>query len=329
MAEAGTLNLVFMGTPDLAATVLRKVLEWPGGRVVAAYTQPDRPAGRGMALKASPVKELALSCGIPVFQPESLRGAAEQEALGALAPDYLLVAAYGLILPPAVLALPRRFPLNVHTSLLPRYRGAAPIQRAVMNGDTESGVSIMVMEKGLDSGPVVLQQRVPIGPDMTAGALHDQLADVGGDLLTAALEGLENGSLTPRAQDAEHADYAAKLSKADGAIDFSLPVERVHALVRGLTPWPGAHAFLARSGEKLLRVGLEGGKPFAPDRFAGKLTEAPGAVLGLVDGLVAIRCADGIYGVAMLKPAGRGRMDAAGFANGYLQGGQACFLPRE
>lgn len=315
MGKTGPLNLVFMGTPDLAATVLRHVLSWPGGRVRAVYTQPDRPAGRGYALKAPPVKLLAEANGIPVFQPRNFKADADVDALRALEPDFLLVAAYGLILPQRVLDIPRAMPLNVHTSLLPLYRGAAPIQRAIMNGDKESGVTIMGMEAGMDTGPILLQRAVPIGPADTAATLHDTLAALGGSLLIEALEGLASGLVVPVPQDHGKATYAAKLSKADGQLDCSRTVAALDAHIRGVTPWPGAFCTLLRQGHEDLVLGIEAGRP-----LSGNSDAQPGTVLGLMDGCLALVCADGIYGISRLRPAGRKAMDAQAFVNGYLAG---------
>lgn len=328
MGEDRPLRLVFMGTPDLAAEVFRHVLAWTadGSRatVVAAYSQPDRPAGRGLAVKAPPVKAVALEHGIPVHQPLNFKADAEVEALRALSPDYLLVAAYGLILPQRVLDIPRKVALNVHTSLLPRYRGAAPIQRAVMNGDARTGVSIMAMDAGLDTGPVILQRAAPIGPSDTAGTMHDALAKLGGALLVEALEGLEAGTLSPHPQDSGGATYAAKLEKADGAVDFSRGLLAVDALIRGVTPRPGAFAVLEREGEKPVRTVLASGSPLPGDVPAGS---HPGDILGLSGGKLAVCCADGLYGAISLKPAGKSEMDAAAFANGYLRGKKGRFAP--
>jgi methionyl-tRNA formyltransferase len=319
-----------MGTPDLAASVLRQAAAWPGGRIVAAYSQPDRPAGRGLELKAPPVKTLALERGIPVFQPSHFKTDADVDALRALLPDYLLVAAYGLILPQRVLDIPRCLALNVHPSLLPRHRGAAPIQRAVMNGDAETGVSIMAMDAGLDTGPVLLRRSVPIGPRDTAGSMRDTLAELGGRLLVEALAGLAAGRRTAVSQDERGASRAAKLEKADGAVDFAWPARVIDARIRGLTPWPGAFAFLERDGEKPLRVGLADGAPL-PDaaRDAARAADGPaGETMGLIRGRLAVRCADGVFGLSSLKPAGKAAMDAASFVNGYLRGGKrARFLP--
>lgn len=314
---ADPLRLVFMGTPDLAAAVLRHVLEWEEGEVIAAYCQPDRPAGRGLELKAPPVKNLAIERGIPVFQPLNFKSDIDVMLLESLAPDYLLVAAYGLILPHTVLDIPTRAALNVHTSLLPKYRGAAPIQRAVMNGDAVTGVSIMRMDAGLDTGPVLLQETLPITARDTAGTMHDKLAECGGALLIRALEGLEEGALRAVPQDEAGACYAAKLGKNDGALDFSMDVSRIDAIARGVSPWPGAFATLVRDGEKPLRVAFVAG---APMDGASGTDQVPGTVLGLINGRIAVCCGSGVYGVETLKPAGKGAMDAAAFANGYLRG---------
>ena len=320
-----------MGTPDLAATILESLLSWDGGRVAAVYCQPDRPAGRGMALKAPPVKVLALERGLPVHQPLNFKNPDDIAMLRDLEPDYLLVAAYGLILPQRVLDIPRRMALNVHTSLLPRYRGAAPIQRAIMNGDTETGVTIMGMERGMDTGPVVLQRTVPIGPDDTAADLHDVLAGIGGTLLINALEGLEAGNLTPRPQNHENATYAAKLDKSDGAVDFSRSASEIHALVRGVTPWPGACATLQREGQPPMTVTILSGRVADCDGVL-PAESRPGDILpSLVAGGLAVCSGKGIYCIDCLQPSGRKRMDAAAFLNGYLRGhGDARFaLPAE
>ncbi len=320
------LRLVFMGTPGLAAAVLRHVLAWPGGGVVAVYCQPDRPAGRGMSLKEPPVKLLAKERGIPVQQPPHFKSPEAVETLRAYDPDYLLVAAYGLILPQKVLDIPRKAPLNVHTSLLPAYRGAAPIQRAVMNGDDRTGVTVMRMDAGMDTGPVVLRKTVPIGARTTAGELHDMLAEEGGALLLQALEGLEAGMLAPIPQDHARATHAAKLDKADGYVDFSRPAAAVDARVRGVTPWPGATAILERDGEAPLPVTICAGRPLP--RQAGDAAP-PGVLLAgpPVDGHIAVACGDGgLYGIASIRPAGKKAMDAASFFHGYLNGRPAARL---
>ncbi len=327
MGAAEPLRLVFMGTPDLAAAVLDRVLGWAGGVVAAVYCQPDRPAGRGMALKAPPVKELALLREIPVLQPRAFKDDETVAILRSFRPDYLLVAAYGLILPQRVLDVPSRMALNVHTSLLPQYRGAAPIQRAIMDGRAGTGVTIMKMEAGLDTGPVVLQEAVPIGPDETAEELHDVLAGIGGELLVTALEGLESGKLTCIPQDDANASYAAKLEKSDGYLDFSRTGKAIHARRRGVTPWPGAFATLQWEAGGSLDVKILDGRFHGGPPPGGKEQPPAGTIFpALVDNALAVSCADGVYLISRLRPAGRKLMDAAAFMNGYLKGrGSARF----
>ena len=329
------LRLVFMGTPELAATVLKAVLDWPGGTVVAAYTQPDRPAGRGYALKASPVKELALANNIEVHQPLNFKDPAEVEKLAELKPDFLLVAAYGLILPQSVLDIPKYYPVNVHTSLLPKYRGAAPIQRAVMNGDVVSGVTIMKMEAGLDTGPVFLQKALAIDINDTAGVLHDQMAQMGGTLLIEALEKFKCGQLHQRPQDNSKATYASKLSKADGRINFNQTALMVHAQARGVTPWPGAFSTLQKGQPEHTQTGgVEGVMhenmqvKLTPGWLAENLPDdnkpVPGSILGLREKGLAVACSDRVYIIPGLQPAGKKSMPAEAFFNGYLTKCPAC-----
>ena len=235
------MRVVFMGTPDFAATVLRHVAAWPGCEVVAAYCQPDRPAGRGHKLQPPAVKVLAQELGIPVFQPLNFKDEADRAALAGLRPDALVVAAYGLILPQSVLDIPTIGPFNVHGSLLPQYRGAAPIQRAIMDGNHLTGITIMRMERGLDTGPMLLQRALGIGIDDTAATMHDELADLGGRLMVEVLRQYADGDpSTPIPQEEALATYAAKLTKADGHIDWDEDAAVIHARIRGVTPWPGA-----------------------------------------------------------------------------------------
>lgn len=320
-----------MGTPDFAAAILRRVTEWPGGRVVAAYCQPDRPSGRGHKLQAPEVKTLAASLGIPVFQPLNFKEEADRQALAALTPDVLVVAAYGLILPQSVLDIPRLGPFNVHASLLPRHRGAAPIQRAIMEGDTLTGVSIMRMERGLDTGPVAAQRALGIDLADTADKLSAELADLGGRLMVEELERMAAGTpSTLVAQDNARATYAAKLAKADGRIVWDAPAYGIHALIRGVTPWPGAQTlFLAPDREPLpllLTPGMPGeALPIAEG--AAQKRPAPGSILGLVDDRLAVACSDNVYLLSELKPAGSRPMSASAFWNGYCRtGGQTTEL---
>ena len=318
MPQAKSCRIVFMGTPELAAVVLRRLADWPGGEVLAVYTQPDRPAGRGQKLRPSPVKEAALELGLPVRQPENFRDAESVAELAALAPDVLAVAAYGLILPQAVLDIPRLAPLNVHTSLLPRYRGAAPIQRAIMENwqpGAESGVSIMRMEKGLDTGPVYAQRRIALA-EQTAGSLHDALAALGAEALLEVIGELCDGTAVAVPQDEGLASYAAKVFKEDGYVDWSLPLAAVHAQIRGVTPFPGARTLL-QAGELteplLLQIW-----PGEPEAFAGGERPVCGSLRRDKAGL-SVACADGWYRLGRVRPPAKKEMDALALCNGLLQ----------
>ena len=232
----GGLRIVYAGTPDFAVPAL-EALANAGHSIVAVFTQPDRPAGRGRKSQPSPVKQAALACDIPVYQPARLDADARAE-LAALSPDLMVVTAYGLILPPAVLELPRLGCINIHASLLPRWRGAAPIQRAIEAGDPETGVSIMCMDEGLDTGPVLLTRACPITPDDTAATLHDRLAALGGEAIVEAVAGLAGGRLQPRPQPEEGVCYARKLSKAEAVIDWRDAAALIERRVRAFHPWP-------------------------------------------------------------------------------------------
>ncbi len=295
------MKLIFAGTPDFAATALAALVA-AGHDVALVMTQPDRPAGRGMALQASPVKQLAERHGLPVFQPATLKDPAAQERVRAVAADVMVVAAYGLILPQAVLDLPRHGCLNIHASLLPRWRGAAPIQRAILAGDTESGVCIMQMEAGLDTGPVLLSGALPIGSETTAASLHDELAALGARLIVEALARLP---LPAVAQPEAGVTYAAKLEKAEALIDWRQPAAAIDRQVRAFNPFPGAATQLAGLQVKIWRA--------SPVAGAG----TPGELLAVDrDGLV-IACGDGALRVTELQKAGGKRLPAAQFLAGH------------
>ena len=298
------MRVVFMGTPVFATGLLQELHD-RGHEIVAVYTQPPRPAGRGMELKKSPVHLLAESLGLNVLTPKSLRSKEEQAAFAALRPDVAVVAAYGLILPRAILDAPKYGCLNLHGSLLPRWRGAAPIQRAIMAGDAESGVGVMRMEEGLDTGPVAMEARVAILPDMTAGDLHDLLAACGAPLMADALDALAQGRLLFTPQDDAEAVYAAKIEKSEARIDWSRPANELRNLVRGLTPFPGAF-FEVDFGQGLERV-----KVLATRLEAGK--GQPGEALD-DEGLVA--CGEGALRLLRVQRAGKAAMDFAEFARG-------------
>ena len=299
------LRIVFAGTPGFAVPCLRAAAE--RGEVVAVYTQPDRPAGRGRQPAASPVKVEALARGLPVFQPENFKTAAAREQLRALEPDLMVVVAYGLILPQAVLDIPRLGCWNVHASLLPRWRGAAPIQRAIEAGDTQSGVCLMQMEKGLDTGPVLLSQSLPIGASDTGGQLHDRLAELGAQVLADGL-GLLRAGIRPVAkpQPAEGVTYAHKLDKAEAKLDWTRPAAELANRVRAFNPWPMAEAVVA--GERLRLHG------------AAALDEAPAAAPGTLlragrDGLD-VACGEGVLRIRVLQRDGGKAITAADYLNG-------------
>lgn len=232
------MRLVFAGTPDFAATALTTLLGTQH-TIVGVYSQPDRPAGRGRKLQPSPVKQVALDNAIPVFQPESLKTPEAQQELADLKPDVMIVAAYGLILPQTVLDIPVHGCLNIHASILPRWRGAAPIHRAIAAGDGSTGITIMQMDKGLDTGAMLLKTETAIEPTDTGGSLHDRLADMGGSAIAEALNLLEKGELSGEAQNDDQACYAHKLSKEEGHIDWNQSATNIERLVRAFNPWPG------------------------------------------------------------------------------------------
>jgi methionyl-tRNA formyltransferase len=304
-----------MGTPAFAASILDAVLAWEHAEVAGVFTQPDRPAGRGRKPRPSEVKRLAQARRLPVFQPENFKDPANVDMVRSLDADVGVVAAYGLILPQSVLEAPRHGCINVHASLLPRYRGAAPIQRAVMEGEPLTGITIMQMDQGMDTGDILLQRALGIDIDETAGDLHDEMAALGGTLLLETLEMLRQNRLAPIPQDESRATYAPKLRKEEGEVDWSQSARRVHNLVRGLHPWPGAYMFWRPLPEaEALRLNL------FPGRVGDALEEpaAPGTILGLRGEHLAIACADREYLVPRVQPQGRQAMDAAAFHNGYL-----------
>lgn len=287
------LRLVFAGTPEFAAEHLKALLDTPH-QIVAVYTQPDRPAGRGQKLMPSPVKQLALQHGLPVLQPPTLRDPAAQEELRALAPDLMVVVAYGLILPQAVLDIPRLGCINSHASLLPRWRGAAPIQRAVQAGDAESGVTVMQMEAGLDTGPMLLKATTPITTGDTGGSLHDRLAQLGPQAVVQAIAGLAAGTLQGEVQDDALATYAHKLNKDEARIDWSRPADELERLVRAFNPWPICHSTL--DGQPLKVLAAE------PAEGRGQ----PGQILDASKDGLTVACGEGALRLTRLQlPGGK------------------------
>jgi len=299
------LRVVFAGTPQFAVPCF-DACRASGAEVVAAYTQPDRPAGRGRKLAASPVKEAALAAGVPVEQPESFKAQADRDRLSAYAPDLMVVVAYGLILPRKVLAIPALGCWNVHASLLPRWRGAAPIQRAILAGDTESGVDLMQMEAGLDTGPVLVERRTPIAADDTGGSLHDRLAALGAEALAEGLRRTMAGEvLAARAQDDEGVAYAHKLDKAEARLDFTQPADALERKVRAFDPWPVAEAEVAGERLRIWSARAIDGTPGSP----------PGEVLRASRDGIDIACAQGALRLLAVQRAGGRRIGAADYLN--------------
>ena len=292
------MRLVFMGTPRFAVPTLAEIIA-AGHEVAAVYSQPPRPAGRGMSETRSPVHELAAASGIEVRTPKSLRTPQEQEAFRALGADAAVVVAYGLILPKPILEAPREGCFYLHASALPRWRGAAPIQRAVMAGDAETAAMVMRMEEGLDTGPVCLAEQVTIGADETTGALHDRLAPLGAGLMVRALAALERGSLTATPQPEAGVTYAAKIDKAEARIDFSRPAAEVHNLIRGLSPFPGAWLEADVQGKKE-RIKV----------LRSTLVEGSGAPGEILDDHLTVACGSGAVRLVELQRAGKRAMSA-------------------
>ena len=300
------MRVVFMGTPDIAATCLKKLLD-EKLQVVGVYTQPDRPKGRGMKLQYSPVKELALEAGIPVFQPENFREAATVEELRALEPDVVAVVAYGRILPQSVLDIPPKGCVNIHASLLPQYRGSAPYQWAVLDGQKETGVSAQYMALKMDAGDVIGVAKTPIGPDETAGELLDRLALLGAELLRDTLDKIARGEAKAEPQDESKVTYAPMLDKTMCPIDWSRTAQQVHDQVRGLNPWPVATAELGGTRFKIHATALAEGKPGAE----------PGKILGLTRTGLLVACGEGAVEIRILQAEGGKRMAAPDYFRGH------------
>ena len=300
------LKIVFAGTPEFAATVLQSILG-SHHEVIACYTQPDRPAGRGRKLTPSPVKALALEHEIPVYQPLNFKQADDVDQLAALGADLMVVVAYGLILPKVVLDAPRLGCINVHASILPRWRGAAPIQRAIAAGDDESGVTIMQMDVGLDTGDMLLKAFTPIAATDTGGSLHDRLAEIGGHAILDTLGTLANGTATPEPQDDNLATYAHKLSKEEAKLDWTRSAAELHNLVRAFNPWPVCHTQL---GEHSIRVWGSA----VLDAPAGSNT-APGTLLAVNKDSLDVATGHGTLRLTELQLPGAKRLPVAAILN--------------
>lgn len=297
------MRVIFMGTPDFAVPTLTEIV-MRGHEVVACYTRAPKPAGRGQAERRSPVHEAAEGFGIPVFTPRNFREPADRGAFAALGAEVAVVVAYGLLLPPEILEAPGKGCLNLHGSLLPRWRGAAPIQRAVMAGDKRTAVSVMRMEEGLDTGPVGLVEEIPIGPDMTAGELHDEMMRRGADLMGRALAALDRDALEFTPQPEAGVTYAKKIEKAEARIDFSRPAAEVHNHIRGLSPFPGAWFEIELNGT-----------PTRVKALRSTLAEGDGTP-GTILADLTIACGSGAVRLVQVQREGKGAMDAASFLRG-------------
>jgi len=309
------LRIIFMGTAELSCASLQALCESPDCEVVGVVTQPDRPKGRDLKRQAPPVKELAVRANLPLLQPESARTGAFLAELGLLQPDLIAVAAYGQILPKGILNLPRFGCLNVHTSLLPKYRGAAPIQWAILNGESETGVTIMKMDVGLDTGDILAQEKMQILPSDDGETLHDRLAVMGAKLLVATIPDYVSGRIQPRPQPAEGVSTAPKIKKQDGRIDWNQPARTIWNRIRGLTPWPGAFAYLPGSPQpQLLKI------------WRAEIAEAtgtPGEILSADKAGVLVGCGHAALRVLELQREGGRRLGAVAFLAGHpLQAGQ-------
>ena len=304
------LKIIFAGTPDFASVHLQALLDSEHS-VIAVYTQPDRPAGRGKKLLASPVKQLAAQHDIPVYQPQSLRDQAAQQELAALNADVMVVVAYGLILPQVVLDTPRHGCVNVHASLLPRWRGAAPIQRAIEAGDAESGVAIMQMEAGLDTGPVLVERRCAITARETGGSLHDKLAKIGAPALLEALQQLAEGSAQPQAQDDALASYAGKISKQEAEIDWQRPAAELEQKIRAFNPFPVCWTTYSDSkGEQRLRV-------YSAQLERGCHSDVPGTILAADAEGILVACGREALRLQLLQLPGKKALPAEEILKGY------------
>ena len=298
------MRVVFMGTPDIAATCLKRILD-DGSDVVAVYTQPDRPKGRGMKMTFSPVKEVALAAGIPVYQPENFKEEETVQTLADLQPDVVAVVAYGRILPQSVLDIPKFGCINIHASLLPKYRGSAPYQWAVLDGLKETGVTAMYLVREMDAGDIIDVSKTEIGPDETAGELLDRLAVLGAELLVNTLHKIEKGEATATPQNPELVSYAPMLDKTMCPIDWTKTAQQVHDHVRGLHPWPVATANLAGTNFKIHATAIVDG------------SGEPGKILGLTKTGLKVACGEGAVEIRMLQAEGGKRMSAPDYFRGH------------
>ncbi len=300
------MRIVFMGTPDFAVPSLETLLK-SDDEVVGVVTQPDRPKGRGQVLTPSPVKRIAQREQIPVLQPTKMKDPDFLAALSAWKPDLIAVAAFGRILPPAILTLPPNGCINVHGSLLPKYRGAGPIQWAIINGETETGITTMMMDEGMDTGSMLLQEKISIASDDTAGSLSPRLAHLGGRLLVETIQQLKAGTLVPQIQDDAQATMAPLLKKEDGVIDWTMSAAALANRIRGLTPWPGAFTFLGQDRWMLYQASA----------LMGRSEEQPGSIIAVTRDVIHVATGEGVLAVKELQPANGRRMTVVQYLAGH------------
>ena len=293
------MNVIFVGTAPLGIPTLRALAQ--KHRILAVFTQPDRPAGRGLALRPPPIKQVALELGLPIYQPEKINR--EAEFIKTLTPDVIVVVAFGQFLSKRLLEIPKHGCINLHASLLPKYRGAAPIHWAIINGERETGLTTFLLNEEMDAGDILLQERVPISDEDTAGTLHDKLAELGPDLVLRTLEGLEKGTIIPRPQDHSQATFAPKIKSTQ--IDWSQPASKIFNLIRGLNPSPGAYTFWEERRLKLYASRIEPSSSILP----------PGCVID-PERLI-VRCGEDALELLEVQPAGKRRMSGRDFVNGY------------
>ena len=300
------MNIVFMGTPEFALPTLRKIYN-SSHSIISVVTQPDRPKGRGQIKVASPIKNFAIENNIPLLQPENVNAENFIQFLLEKRPDYIIVVAFGQILHEALLKVPKQFCINLHSSLLPKYRGAAPINRAIINGDTRSGVTTMIMDKGMDTGDILLIRETPIEKDDDAKSLHDKLAEQGGKLVLETLTLLEKNNLLPIPQDADLASYAPKLKKEESLIDWKIPANNILNKIRGLTPWPGTHTLF--NGKRLCILKSEVVK--------GEPSDRPSYIERITDSGIEVGAGENRLKITELKPEGKKAMPVKSFLSGY------------
>jgi methionyl-tRNA formyltransferase len=314
------MKVIFMGTPDFAACTLEKIIQ-SGHEVIGVVTQPDKQKGRGQAMSFPPVKELALKYGLTIYQPNKVKEAEFLQTMQDLAPEVIIVAAFGQLLPKALLDIPPYGCINVHASLLPKYRGAAPIQYSILEGEKETGITIMYMDVGLDTGDMILQAKTPITPEETGGSLHDKLAVIGADLLIEALKKIQDGTAVREPQDNEKATHVRMLDKEMGKLDFNHPAVKLERLIRGLNPWPSAYTFLDGKTLKLWQAAVEQVLPTEisanPLETAGTASANPGEVIEIRKDSFVVMTGEGTLVIKELQLEGKKRMSVDAFLRGY------------